>query len=100
MFLGLSRPLPITPDAMTSSSVSSILESLATAGKAFEKNEAGAREALIENSRALVAALETPSEFIQHSFWAEVSFMREYLLVTILLTMHNSRPCPPTFALL
>ncbi|KAL5347758.1 hypothetical protein ACLOAV_007167 [Pseudogymnoascus australis] len=56
---------------MTSSSVSSILESLATAGKAFEKNEAGAREALIENSRALVAALETPSEFIQHSFWAE-----------------------------
>lgn len=76
MFLAMSRPIPITPDVMTPLSVSSILESLATAGKAFEENEAGSREALIENSRALVAALEIPSEFIQRSFWAEVSFMR------------------------
>jgi hypothetical protein len=60
---------------MASSSVSSILEGLATAGKAFEKNEAGSREALIDHSRALVAALEIPSEFIQRSFWAEVSLM-------------------------
>ena len=57
---------------MSSSSVSSILEGLATAGKAFEKHEAGSREALIDHSRALVAALEIPSEFIQRSFWAEV----------------------------
>jgi hypothetical protein len=55
--------------------VSSILEGLATAGKAFEKNEAGSREALIDYSRALIAALEIPSEFIQRSFWAEVSLM-------------------------
>lgn len=61
---------------MVSSSVSSILESLATAGNAFEKNEAGSREALIDLSRALVAELEIPSEFIQRSFWAEVSFMQ------------------------
>jgi hypothetical protein len=60
---------------MSSSSVSSILESLTTAGKAFEKNEAGSREALIDHGRALVAALEIPSEFIQRSFWAEVSFV-------------------------
>ena len=57
---------------MSSSSVSSILEGLATAGKAFEKHEAGSREALIDHSRALVVALEIPSEFIQRSFWAEV----------------------------
>ncbi|KAF1814599.1 putative hydroxyindole O-methyltransferase [Eremomyces bilateralis CBS 781.70] len=56
---------------MASPPVAAILESLATAGKAFDKNEAGSREALIENSRALVAALEIPSEFIQRSFWAE-----------------------------
>ncbi|KAL2840656.1 S-adenosyl-L-methionine-dependent methyltransferase [Aspergillus pseudoustus] len=54
-----------------SSSVSSILEGLATAGKAFEQNEAGAREALIDLGRALVAQLEIPSEFLQRTFWAE-----------------------------
>ncbi|KAL3477295.1 S-adenosyl-L-methionine-dependent methyltransferase [Aspergillus californicus] len=53
------------------SSVSSILESLATAGKAFDKNEAGSREALIDLGRALVTQLEIPSEFLQRTFWAE-----------------------------
>ncbi|KIA75983.1 O-methyltransferase [Aspergillus ustus] len=53
------------------SSVSSILEALATAGKAFDKNEAGSREALIDLGRALVAQLEIPSEFLQRTFWAE-----------------------------
>jgi hypothetical protein len=57
---------------MASSSVSSILEGLASAGKAFEKDEAGSREALIDHGRALVAALEIPSEFLQRTFWAEV----------------------------
>ncbi|KAM3066039.1 hypothetical protein ACMFMG_010622 [Clarireedia jacksonii] len=56
---------------MTAPSVPSILDALSAAGKAFEKNEAGSREALIEHSRALVSALEIPSEFIQRSFWAE-----------------------------
>jgi hypothetical protein len=83
---------------MTSSSVSSILEGLATSGKAFEKDEAGSREALIDQSRALVAALEIPSEFIQRSFLAEVSLL-QYLLETSLLTMYNSQLCQPTFAL-
>lgn len=58
---------------MASSSVSSILDGIAAAGKSFGENEAGSREALIEYSRSLVAALEIPSEFIQRSFWAEVS---------------------------
>ena len=58
---------------MASSSVSLILEDIAAAGKALGENEAGSREALIEHSRSLVAALEIPSEFIQRSFWAEVS---------------------------
>ncbi|KAL4921359.1 S-adenosyl-L-methionine-dependent methyltransferase [Aspergillus aurantiobrunneus] len=53
------------------SSVSSILEGLATAGKAFDKNEAGSREALIDLGRALVTQLEIPSEFLQRTFWAE-----------------------------
>jgi hypothetical protein len=59
---------------MATPTVSFILEELSAAGKAFEKNEAGSREALIEYSRALVSALEIPSEFVQRSFWAEVSF--------------------------
>jgi hypothetical protein len=53
--------------------VSSIVERVAAAGKAYDGNELGSREALIELGRDLVAALEIPSEFIQRSFWAEVS---------------------------
>jgi hypothetical protein len=83
---------------MASPSVSALLEGLATAGKAFERDEAGSREALIENSRALVAALEIPSEFIQRSFWAEVDLLPKLLALTVVLTMHNSLPCPPTSA--
>lgn len=50
----------------------SILKQLASTGKAFKDNEPGSREVLIAQSRALVAALEIPSEFIQRTFWAEV----------------------------
>ncbi|OQD66762.1 hypothetical protein PENPOL_c004G05829 [Penicillium polonicum] len=48
-----------------------ILKQIAFTGKAFKENEPGSREALIAQSRALVAALEIPSEFIQRTFWAE-----------------------------
>lgn len=58
---------------MAPQSALEIYQDLTTAGKAFEKNEAGAREALIEHSRALIASLEIPSEFLQRTFWAEVS---------------------------
>ncbi|KAL4733744.1 S-adenosyl-L-methionine-dependent methyltransferase [Aspergillus similis] len=54
-----------------STPVASIIESLAAAGKAYEKNEAGSREALIDLGRALVTRLEIPSEFLQRTFWAE-----------------------------
>ncbi|KAI2710175.1 hypothetical protein CBS147332_5876 [Penicillium roqueforti] len=52
-------------------SVSSILDGIANSRAAFEKNEAGSRESLIDQSRALITALEIPSEFIQRTFWAE-----------------------------
>lgn len=55
------------------SPVSDILQSIALAGKAYEKNGSGSREALIELGRALVGELEIPSEFVQRSFWAEVN---------------------------
>lgn len=55
------------------SPVTSIIDSLVAAGKAYENNEPGAREALIDNSRALMTSLEIPSEFLQRSFWAEVA---------------------------
>lgn len=56
-----------------STPVSAILERIAAAGKAYEGDEIGSRENLIELGRDLVAALEIPSEFLQRSFWAEVS---------------------------
>ncbi|KAF2134805.1 putative hydroxyindole O-methyltransferase, partial [Dothidotthia symphoricarpi CBS 119687] len=51
--------------------VSSILEGIAAAGKAYGCDQLGSRESLIELSRELVATLEIPSEFLQRSFWAE-----------------------------
>lgn len=54
-------------------SVSAILERITAAGLAFGDNEIGSRESLIELSRDLIATLEIPSEFLQRSFWAEVS---------------------------
>lgn len=67
---------------MTSPSVSAILDGIATSRAAFDKNEAGSREALINQSRALIAALEIPSEFVQRTFWAEVG---NYTLIERLL---------------
>lgn len=58
---------------MASPSVSSILDAIAAVRTAFDNNEAGSREALIDSSHALIAALEIPSEFVQRTFWAEVS---------------------------
>jgi len=52
--------------------VPDILERVAVAGRAYEAEQLGSRESLIELGRELVAALEIPSEFLQRSFWAEV----------------------------
>jgi hypothetical protein len=52
--------------------VSTILERIAAAGGAYGNDGLGSREALIDLSRDLIAALEIPSEFLQRSFWAEV----------------------------
>lgn len=62
-----------TETTTMASPVSDILQSIALAGKAYEKNGSGSREALIELGRALVGELEIPSEFVQRSFWAEVN---------------------------
>lgn len=80
---------------MASSAVTKILERLATAGKALGENELGAREALIDQSRSLIAALEIPSEFIQRSFWAEVRFgyLRQLSLFKISLIPCRSPQC-------
>lgn len=58
---------------MTSPAAITILQNLSSAAKEYEHNEAGAREALVDHSRALIAALEIPSEFMQRTLWAEVS---------------------------
>ncbi|KAJ5571123.1 hypothetical protein N7535_004783 [Penicillium sp. DV-2018c] len=56
---------------MASPSAIAILDAIAASRTAFENNEAGSREALIDQSRALISALEIPSEFVQRTFWAE-----------------------------
>ncbi|KAJ5336662.1 hypothetical protein MYU51_005707 [Penicillium brevicompactum] len=56
---------------MSAASPASIIQELASAAKQYENNESGAREALIAQSRALIASLEVPSEFIQHTFWSQ-----------------------------
>ncbi|KAJ5653210.1 O-methyltransferase [Penicillium lividum] len=57
--------------AIPSQSVSAILDAISSARIAFDQKKAGSRECLIDHSRALIAALEIPSEFIQRTFWAE-----------------------------
>ena len=79
--------------------MSSILGSLAAAGKAFEENKSGSREALIDNARALVGELEIPSEFLQRSFWAEVSLMKADTRYAIPANHDDSPLCPPLFVL-
>ncbi|KAJ5556996.1 O-methyltransferase [Penicillium frequentans] len=54
-----------------SQAVSAILDAISSARIALNKNEPGSRESLIDHSRALIATLEIPSEFIQRTFWAE-----------------------------
>jgi hypothetical protein len=65
---------------MANPSVSAILDGIACVRTAFDNNEAGSREALIDSSRALIAALEIPSEFVQRTFWAEVSTPLTFLV--------------------
>lgn len=63
--------ITLHPGSM-STSVPIILERITSAGRAFESNEVGSRENLIDLARDLIASLEIPSEFLQRSFWAEV----------------------------
>ncbi|KAJ5361876.1 hypothetical protein N7541_002720 [Penicillium brevicompactum] len=51
--------------------VSTLLSQIQSTGKSLNNNEPGSREVLIAQSRALTAALEIPSEFIQRTLWAE-----------------------------
>jgi hypothetical protein len=67
--------------------VSTILERIAAAGKAYKGEELGSRESLIELGRDLVAALEIPSEFLQRSFWAEVSVQEAIMTAESLLIL-------------
>lgn len=67
--------LTLQANKMATPSVTVILDRIAAAGKAYKKDDLGSREALIDLSRDLVAALEIPSEFLQRSFWAEVRLL-------------------------
>lgn len=72
------------------SPVSAILDGIASARKAFENDEAGSREALIDYSRSLITALEIPSEFVQRTFWAEVCYIPR---------LYRNNRYPPTLLL-
>lgn len=74
---------------MASQTPSEILERIGVARIAFDKGEAGSREALIDYSRALIASLEIPSEFMQRTFWAEVS--------TLLVSLYMARGLYPQY---
>jgi hypothetical protein len=77
-----------------SNCVSSIIESLAAAGKAYEQNEADSRKTLIDLGVALVAQLEIPSEFLQRTFWAEVSLYNPYACDLASACIWRTPKCP------
>ncbi|ETS85081.1 hypothetical protein PFICI_03106 [Pestalotiopsis fici W106-1] len=49
----------------------SLLDSVANVRNAYENDEAGSRDTLVELTLALLGKLEIPSEFLQRTFWAE-----------------------------
>lgn len=53
--------------------ISTIVAGIHTAASAYENSAHGAREKLLDLSRSLIVALETPSEAIQKIGWAEAS---------------------------
>lgn len=61
---------------MTASNVemSALLEAIATTGKEWSQQEPAAREKLLSLAHSLIAALETPSEFVHRIGIAEVFF--------------------------
>ncbi|KAG9241674.1 putative hydroxyindole O-methyltransferase [Calycina marina] len=71
-----------------------IVERIAAAGKAYEKNESGAWESSMNLSRAAIALLEIPSEFLQRSFWAEPALSAQVRLdVDVQLFQHLGDVC-------
>lgn len=78
---------------MAATPVKSILKRITAAGESYEGKERGSRETLIDLARDLVAALELPSEFLQRSFWAEVSRKSSFSLDNVHLLTFSSQRC-------
>lgn len=78
---------------MTASNVemSALLEAVATTGKEWSQQEPGAREKLLSLAHSLIAALETPSEFVHRIGIAEVFFMFFSGLVKVQSLHHQDR---------
>lgn len=71
----LPSPTPGDSYSMANTSVASLIENIVRAGQSYDSKAPGSRETLVDLGHALVAALEIPSEFVQRSMWAEVSYL-------------------------
>ncbi|KAK6063613.1 hypothetical protein SCUP234_13332 [Seiridium cupressi] len=58
---------------MSPSQVSLIVSEIVAAAKAYENGDTNTRASLIDLSQDLIAQLETPSQFLQRTFWTEPS---------------------------
>lgn len=75
---------------MSTATIIKELEALNAAGIA---SRPGSREAMLITARRLVASLQTPSDFISHTLWAEVClFLLGIQPPPSLLTYDDSRP--------
>lgn len=68
----MSAITAIPSKANHASAVPQILEHISAAGQGFEQNKPGSHETLLEQARALVAALESPLETIYGFMLSEV----------------------------
>lgn len=68
--------------------MSALLEAVATTGKEWSRQEPAAREKLLSLAHSLVAALETPSDFVHRIGIAEV-FFHLFVFYSALVKVQN-----------
>lgn len=57
----------------------SAVEKIKSSAQALRQGDDTAREALISHAFALITALETPSEFVMRTTWAEVCYQIHHI---------------------
>ena len=70
---------------MVINNVGPLLDSIAKSGSSFLKQESGSRQHLLESARALISAVEVPSESVWRMAWCEPAL---YSIIRVAINLH------------